>query len=80
MESSEAIDLHFYSPSNKGFDLTVDSSSTVLQLKQKLASLVKIKKEHLLIVINDEILGEEDATLEEYKIRPTLVDNTSVIN
>lgn len=63
------IDLHFYSPSNKGFDLTIESDATVSQLKQKLASLVKIKKEHLLIVINDEILIDDDVTLEDYKIR-----------
>jgi hypothetical protein len=67
--SSETIDLHFYSPSNKGYDLSIESNATVLQLKHKLSSLVKIKKEYLLIVINDEILGDDTASLEEYHIR-----------
>lgn len=63
-----SITIYVRSISNKLFEILIDQNASMHELKIKLASEVKIVKEHLLILFHNQLCAEDDATLIEYDI------------
>ena len=63
-----SITIYVRSISNKLFEILINQTSTIYELKEKLSSQVKITKEHLLILFHNQLCAEDDATLIEYDI------------
>lgn len=65
---STNITIYVRSISNKLFEILIDPSATVSELKQKVSSAVKVHHENLQLLMEHQLLAEESATLFEYDI------------
>ena len=62
------MEIYFLSPSNKMYEIIVEESDTILQIKEKLSHHVKQKPENIMLLFQNEQLAEDDATFDEYNI------------